>query len=504
MTPPLRLRPAVRYRIAAIPLSVVRERSTSTRGAQLLGAMRQSVLRALTAERADAYVTILAEMLALRRSGELAPTLDELRRQVVDPIENDELFLRDLLQLEEWGCLTRELELRSIRGYRDARRERYRHRLTDDAVAFLEWLEARAARCAAPVAIDAEDRLIDVLDRAGELARLVNTETWPPDEVAGRRIPHLARSIHAELDAITRSLVTLHGEMQRFVGRTFERHALERVIAGLEAYVAGLLGHVGERRRQISEVVARLTIPEALGRLASMPALSTSPLSVGDDSSIGPGASRWSEFFDDGGTLDDLSARIETATHEVIAKLRDRVSTLERRGDRNHERACGIRALAGIDETAEGTLPVWGMGVPTWAPGDGTRLVPPLPRRKTRACVDEPRALTTKRVSNEIAPEPRQARARRVAAWLREAGLADGSVQLSSARTDALRGVEAPTAWILVARARHLRGGAGLSELGVRIERTAGVVTVGNDTVGLASPDCVVSSIELSPPESRP
>lgn len=501
MTPPLRLRSTIRYRVTALPLSFVRDRDTSarTRATPLLDAVRPSILRALTADRAGAYVTILAELLALRRTGTLAATLDDLRRRLSGAPLDEPAFLRDLLQLEEWGCLTRELEPRSLRGYRDARRERFRHRLTDDAVALLEFLEGRLARGHAPLRVDADDRLRDVFDRARELLRLADAEASPPDEVDARRALHLARAIDAELDAIAGSLVSLHAEMRRFAARTFEPRALERVVSGLEAYVAGFLRNVGERRRAIGDVVARLAAPDLGGRLARLvqsAVAGDAPFSTGENASSASSTARWSAFLEDGGELDDHCAQIEAATHEVIAKLRDRMTALERRGDRGYERACAIRALAAIDEASDGTLPVWGFGTPTWAPGDGARLVPPLPRRATRAHVEEPRALPIKRGAREVVRESRQARVLRIADWLRHAVVAEGSAQLSKTRHDALRSPDAVATWMSVARAQHFARGAGLAELGVRIEPTGGVATVGNDTIGLASPDCIVTGLE--------
>jgi hypothetical protein len=493
-----------RYRIGTLPLSVARDRDGSgpARGAPLLSALRTSILRALTAERADAYVTILAGMLGLRRSGALAPTLDELRRRLSSEALDEPAFLRDLLQLEEWGCLTRELEPHAIRGYRDARRDRFRHRLTDDVVALLEWLEARLARGAAPLSVDADDRLLDVRDRARELVRLAEgaTERGIEGEDA-RRVVHLVRSIDVELDAIARGLVDLHAEMRRFAGRAFEPRALERVVAGLEGYVAGFLRNVSGRRRELVDALVRLDASEVCPRLHALHragAEGVSPLGLDDDEVLAlvRRIERWSVLLEDGGELDDHCAQIEAATHDVIAKLRDRMAALERRGDRGHERACAIRALASIDDAREGWLAAWGFGTPTWAPGEGTQLVPPLPRRKTRASAQEPRALAIKQSARDVVREPRQARVMRIADWLGEAGLKNGIVQLSKARHDALRGTDAPAAWMAVARAQHLGRSAGLTELGVDIEPADGVTTVGNDTVGLTSPDCIVKAVE--------
>lgn len=525
MTSAFRLRPAIRYRLATLPPSCVRDRGhggyRSASGTRLLHAVRPSILRALTAERADAYVTLLGEMLAARRSGVLAPTLDELRQQLLGGVEDEPAFLRDLLQLEEWGCLTRELEPQCIRGYRDARRDRFRHRLTDDAAALLEWLEARLTQRVVPLRVDADDRLLDVLHRARELVHLTRGPTLV-DGADARRALHLIRSIDGELDAIARSLVDLHADMRRFAKRSFEPRALERLIAGLEAYVVGFVGSVGERRRDLRDALTRLARTDSvatadgatdrveqadpLERLTAWARESQEdeprgPSEPGPLGELAGSVIRWSRFLEDGGDLDAHCAQVEAAAHDVIATLRGRMATLERRGDRAHELACAIRALAAIDERCEGTLFAWGFGAPTWAPGTGARLMPPLPRQKTRPHPEEPRPLPRKRACRDVAREPNEARVRRVRDWLREKGLTEGAVQLST-RREALGGPEAPAAWMAVARAQHLGRSARLLELGVQIEPRRGVVTLGDDLVGLASPDCIVR--RHSAPSDRP
>ena len=137
--------------------------------------------------------------------------------------------------------------------------------LTEDAVALLEWLEARLAQRATPLRVDANDRLLDVLDRLAELVRLTDA----PCVDGGRRAEHLVRSVEVELDTIARGLVGLHAEMRRFAGRTFEPLALERVVSGLED-AAGFLRNVGERRRELDETIARLASTETYGRLTTL------------------------------------------------------------------------------------------------------------------------------------------------------------------------------------------------------------------------------------------
>jgi hypothetical protein len=109
------------------------------------------VASVLTAERAGAYLNVLYSLLLLRRSHELQPLHDDLYRHV-HPAQTaargsygvDE-FAQDLAQLAAWGCVERIVEALRIRGYRDNRREQFRYRLTQDAVALLEWLEERLA-----------------------------------------------------------------------------------------------------------------------------------------------------------------------------------------------------------------------------------------------------------------------------------------------------------------------------------------------------------------------
>jgi hypothetical protein len=138
----------------------------------LLRALDRPVAQAIVAERAPVYVTILFGMLLRRHEHELEPLHEDLERflapalTAVEPGRDDQAFARDVDALVAWGCLERHAEPLKIRGYKDLRRERFRFRLTDDAVALLGFLEARLEARLEGRSDDGRDLLIDVLGRS--------------------------------------------------------------------------------------------------------------------------------------------------------------------------------------------------------------------------------------------------------------------------------------------------------------------------------------------------
>ncbi|MFO0685208.1 MAG: DUF2397 family protein [Sandaracinus sp.] len=461
-------------------------------------AIRADVVRPLIADRSEAYFAILAVLLAATREGEEALPLDELRRRVRLADEDDAAFLRDLLQLEAWGCLRRELEPARVRGYSDARRDRYRHRLTEDAAALVAWLEARALERERVHLPDARERLADVRARMIELRAIVGTEEH--DEEAARRGVYLVRSIDGELAAIERSLAQLDAELRTFARRSFDPDSLERIVRGLEAFLGEHVAPVQPGRAALAAAVEDLEQAGLGSRWSAWAAEKQAwPASASGSERERDGVlEAWRAHLAPDGGLDRLARRVETSTRAAIAALRAHVrraveeSVAPRQGlDR------ALRLLATREEE-HARLALWGAGMPTWAPGPGGPLAPPLPRRRVRAAPLEPIGVErpTPAAIARYTPEARRLGA---AEWIERAWSdadpsrsAPGSTCLSALHPSVRRDESSPAAWMTIAKARHLGRGLALARWGLRVEPRPGVVTLGDETRGLVAPDCTL------------
>jgi hypothetical protein len=490
------------YRIAALPAGLVRDddgRSPRARASAWRSAIHADVVRPLVADRAEAYLTILAALDEAREDGREAAALDELRRRARVLDEDEPAFLRDLLQLEAWGCITRALEPARVRGYRDARRDRFLHRIDDDALALLAWLDERHARRRTGAVGDAGERFVDLAERLAELARLATAGTEP--EVA-RRARHLVGVVDDELEGIERSLARLDGDLRGFSERGFDPAALERVVTGLERFLRDHVASLEVGRATLEERLAALDAAGFAARWATWceaDAMASLVLGVGARRPDGHAViARWHEAFRTDGGLDRRARRVEQSTHRVIATLRAHVHAASVRGGaRGAARDPVLRWLVERGDH-EAPLRLWGQGPPCWPPGPGERVVPPLPRRRTRTAVHEPAPLAPAGVRADGANRPaHEGRQRDTHAWLERAGVAEEGRWLSQLPRDALRAPEAVHAWMAIARARHLGRGRSLARLGVRVDgppgRTERLVTLGDDTTGLVAHDCMVA-----------
>ena len=105
-----------------------------------------------SSDHAAEYIQILYRMLFFRREYELEPLYEHIFTAVAPAIKAireskedypREEFDRNMNQLYDWNLVDRRLEKERLRGYKDVRRDRYRCRLSDEAAAFLQWLEER-------------------------------------------------------------------------------------------------------------------------------------------------------------------------------------------------------------------------------------------------------------------------------------------------------------------------------------------------------------------------
>ena len=102
----------------------------------------------LASDRAAEYVAILRAFAKLREGHEPEPLHESVLREVCGEDASpdaEQQFKASVRQLKDWKLLTERIEKERLRGYRDKRRDKFRYRLEDDAIAFVGWRMARTS-----------------------------------------------------------------------------------------------------------------------------------------------------------------------------------------------------------------------------------------------------------------------------------------------------------------------------------------------------------------------
>lgn len=484
----------------------------------LLRAFDGPVAQAVVAERAPAYVTTLFGMLLLRRDHEVEPLHEDIERfvapgsQALDPGWSDQTFARDLDQLIEWGCLERRAEPLKIRGYKDIRRERYRYRLTDDAVALLEWLEGRLAARIEGRMQDSRDLLKDMLGTAKELVRVV--KKWHQGEHGDedpRRAIHLLVSIDDRAHAIGEELIAFRAGMIAFASRPYDLPALRALLGWLERYVRDYLARIESLRGEFMARIDELSAPRLRRALLELYALAVKERSETPSAFRATGVLRdpidtldaQRAFFAERGRLATLCTRIDESARAVLRKMHRHLREIERRSARLEDLRTRIDEIATLPaDEPDVRLAVFANALVSSAHvrfgtrrmPDGGRLVPPLPRRHTAPAERNPsRPIRPKQLPPDAARALRARRLAELAAWLAQEVLRGGArIRISEF---ALEADEAPRRWLDVARARHLDHGRDLVALAVSLVDAPGEARLGRAGRGLVAPDCVVSAV---------
>lgn len=482
----------------------------------LLRAIDRRVASAIVADRAEAYLAVLYGMLLLRRSHELEPLHEDVERMVGrargagDGEDDEQALARDLDQLVEWGCLTRRAEPLKIRGYKDISRERFRYHLTEDAVALLEWLEARLEAHAHGRADDGRDLLVDVLGHLRELSRVVaHWHKGERTEESARRAMHLCALVDERTRAIGEELLTFRASMLAFAGRPYDVTALRPILAWLERYVSVYLARIEALRADIVARLEELAQPryrralveqqEALEReRLETPAVFRSGLALRPPSEL---LDAQEAFYAERGRLSELSRRIDDSARAVLRKMHRHLREIERRSARVEDLRARIAEVARLaqreddDRLSAFANALVGSAHARFGGRHGpsqARIAPPLPRKHAATAVDRTSRAPLRPKANP--PDAvRELRARRLAElgrWIEEAVLRGGSeARLSEV---ALVTAESPRRWLDVARARHLDRGRDLARVGVAIAEAEGEARIGDASAGLSAPDCIV------------
>jgi len=458
----------------------------------------------------------------MRRAHELEPLHEDLYRRVVraqtvrDPGYSPESFAQDLTQLAGWGALERMAETLRIRGYRDNRRERFRYRLSEDAVALLEWLEARLQARLQGRLRDSRDRLTDVLGHLRETLRLL--DEWRRGEhepERARRAIYLLSALDDAVHDISTELLEFRGGMLGFAASPYDPVALREILDWLERYVSIYLARVEALRADILgrvDVLAqpryRRALAECREMLATELALTprelraSAPLRSTDEL-----LDAQTPFFASGGGLAQLCQRIDDSARGVLRKMHRHLRDVERRSARLLDLRARLTELAGLEAESDPRLATFTRALvgsahvrlDRRAPPADARVVPPLPRtHKAPTPGSISRPLRPKSLAAEEARALRAKREAELRVWL-ETRLMQGHERVVLSRAE-LAEPEAPRRWLDVARAQLLAGGRGLSRLGVSIRAREGTTRLGGADIGVEAPDCEIVALARGKP----
>jgi hypothetical protein len=343
-----------------------------------------------------------------------------------------------------------------------------------------------------------------------ELVRVV--ALWHKGERAEdspRRALHLLSLLEERVHAITEELLAFRAGMLAFAARPYDLDALVAILAWLERYVSVYVARIETLRGEIVERLDDLAQPrfrralaeqhEAIAReRAETPAAFRSGGALRDPGEV---LDAQRPFFADHGGLVELCARIDDSARAVIRKMHRHLRELERRSARLADvRARILEVKARPANEDDERIADFANALVASAHGrfggrhgfTGERSAPPLPRRHSPPDLDRSKRppLRTKKTPPETVRELRARRLEDLRRWVHETVLHGRSeVRLGDAAVTARDGARR---WLDVARAWHLDRGRDLLRLDVTLESAGGEVRVGDDTTGLASPDCVV------------
>ena len=116
---------------------------------QLITRRNRQLGHLFLADRGVFYAQILYRLLLFRREHELEPLYEDIydgvrpaQKHLLEAGDyTTEQFRADLDQLLAWELVTCRIEIERLRGYRDTRKQKFRYSLTEESVAFLQWLE---------------------------------------------------------------------------------------------------------------------------------------------------------------------------------------------------------------------------------------------------------------------------------------------------------------------------------------------------------------------------
>jgi hypothetical protein len=194
------------------------------------------------------YVNILYRMLLFKRDYELEPLYDDIYN-AVEPAQavnatlyDQDRFRGDMAQLAEWDLLSFRIEKQRLRGYRDNRKRKFRYRLAEETVHFLEWLEQRLLDDIHSSGNDTRDLLGEMRGSLGERLRLLHhfkaqgNETEEQKDLSRRILFQLFKAGDLTQE-ITTGLADFNGRLLFFLVKRYEINAVRQLVKEVESFL---------------------------------------------------------------------------------------------------------------------------------------------------------------------------------------------------------------------------------------------------------------------------
>lgn len=396
----------------------------------------------LSSERAAEYVACLRALAAFREEHEPEPLHEDVAARVCgeDAPPSAEASFKDLVrQLKDWGLVSERIEKERLRGYRDNRRQKFRYRICDDAVAFVAWLAERRERDLAPAAGDETGNLLDMQrSLLSELRRMLHRVD--PESVSYETAGDVLFRVEQAsryTDATARTLQALNLRLLGFGIEEFTADEAKPIIEELSLFLERFGRRFGEMRedilRDIEEMRRECHAKRWLACARALEAESAkfrhiASVKVPDSGKVLADAAL---FYGPEGTLVSLMARVGDSARKVWGKLNAKLRELERRNHRIED--LGAR-LAEMAARGEGEVPrQWMQRLlePANLRGDaqarpaGEKSVPPRPKKASQS---RERKIVTWITPRKVGERPdvasiTQEKARRMRAWMDARGI---------------------------------------------------------------------------------
>ena len=412
------------------------------RAVELIARRNRQLGNLLLAERGAFYIQILYRLLLFRRDHELEPLYETIytavrpaQNRLIETGEYDlEHFRADLDQLLSWELITCRIEIERLRGYRDTRKQKFRYSLTEETVAFLQWLEElRLAELERPEH-DARDLLEETSSSLRELLRVLDRfETGKRRESDPRRVLYQLCKLDELCLAINSRLSAFNACLLNFVVNQYMLGEAKRVLRELEDFVDRFVRQIHELRGGLVEQVEKLLLLRNRERIRAVariiagerrqaPHLLRQPNELPNLDRI---PFRLREFFRENGKLDTLCLRIHGSALKVWRKLHAHLRELERRNNRIEDLRERIDELAAMPENAvphRFFLELLGPAVMRADPNywdEYERADPPQPRRRYPAArPSAPQYFAPKKRGRGPVVSMEQARLEKLRKWL--------------------------------------------------------------------------------------